>query len=229
MPFKTSFSTLGCPNWSVAHALDEARRLGFNGVELRYIDGSDALWDLPELNASGLAETRRRAGDRGIAISGVAARAHFHFADAAKRKQQIDEAKRNVDIAAALDCRGVRILGNKVQPGQTRKSTMKWISGCAPEHAPRKPRGFHALDRRAGHSTRLRLHGAAATWRTPPMPTAGCGGRSRYRSREPLGGLPLSTCISKNTKNLSRRGGQRDIQFLGQGEKKCGGRRFWAP
>src|SRR5437870_39645 len=101
---KISFSTLGCPDWPLIHALDEAKRLGFDGVELRFVSGTDALWEIPELSASKLASTRREVTDRGLAIAGVAARAHFHFTDAAKRNQQIDEAKKNIDIAGALGC-----------------------------------------------------------------------------------------------------------------------------
>lgn len=36
---KLAFTTLGCPNWSVPEVIDGARRYGYEGVELRLIDG----------------------------------------------------------------------------------------------------------------------------------------------------------------------------------------------
>ena len=55
-------------------------------------------------------------------------RQHFHFTDPAKRREQIEEAKRDIDIAGALGSSGARIWGDKVQPGGDRESTMRWIS-----------------------------------------------------------------------------------------------------
>ena len=66
---KLSFSTLACPSWSLAAVLDAAGRLGYDGVELRFLAGDDALWSRPELSGSGLAETRRRLRDAALAIS----------------------------------------------------------------------------------------------------------------------------------------------------------------
>lgn len=36
---KLSFSTLGCPEWSFDKVLDEAERLGFQGIEIRGVNG----------------------------------------------------------------------------------------------------------------------------------------------------------------------------------------------
>ncbi len=36
---KLAFTTLACPDWSVPQVIDAARRYGYDGVELRLIDG----------------------------------------------------------------------------------------------------------------------------------------------------------------------------------------------
>lgn len=39
MSWKLAFSTLACPDWSLERAIEEARRWGYEGLELRLIDG----------------------------------------------------------------------------------------------------------------------------------------------------------------------------------------------
>ena len=221
---KTSFSTLGCPDWSVRKALDEARRMGFDGVELRFVNGSDALWDLPELTASALPSTRREVADRGLAISGVGVRAHFHFTDPVKRQQQIDEAKRDIDIAGALGSTGARIWGDKVQPGGDRESTMKWISESLwtlaeygrPMNVAMRLETHGDFTGSADCLKILRdcgCHGAAVTW-DPANVLAGSG------ERPATGAAKLGHYIEhvhfKDEKLLG--GGKRDIMLLGQGD-----------
>ncbi len=225
---KISFSTLGSPDWTLGHTLDEAKRLGFDGVELRYISGTDALWEIPELSATGLAATRRQVADRGLAIAGVGARAHFHFVDAAKRREQIDEAKRNVDIAGALGSTGVRLWGDKVQKGGDRESTMKWISEAIWELAEYgRPMGVNMRLETHGDFTASKdvlallrgcgCHGAACTW-DPANVLAGSG-------EDPAAGAAnLGAYIEhvhfKDEKLLG--GGKREITLLGQGDIPLG-------
>ena len=58
-----AFSTLACPSWPLDRVLAAARRLGYAGVELRFLEDDDALWARPELTGSGLAATRARLRD----------------------------------------------------------------------------------------------------------------------------------------------------------------------
>ena len=55
---RLSFSTLGCPDWTLPRVLDVAGREGYDGVELRFLEGDPVLWRRPELSGGGLAETR---------------------------------------------------------------------------------------------------------------------------------------------------------------------------
>lgn len=172
---KVGFSTLGCPDWPLPKILIEAKRFGFQGVELRYVAGTDTLWDVPELTASQLSTTKRAFADLGLTCTDVGARAHFHFTDATKRKEMIEEAKRNVDIAAGLGSPGVRLWGDKVQKGGERVSTMKWISEAVWAIADYgRPAGVEAWLESHGDFTASAdvvsilkdcgCHGAGATW-----------------------------------------------------------------
>src|SRR2546430_8150877 len=38
-PLKFAFSTLGCPGWTIEQAIEAAKDLGYDGIELRLLDG----------------------------------------------------------------------------------------------------------------------------------------------------------------------------------------------
>ena len=125
---KLSFSTLACPAWSLGRVLDAAGRLGYDGVELRFLEGDDALWARPELTGSGLAETRARLRDGGLAVSCVDTRSFFHHPEPAAREAARAEAERALELAARLGAAGIRVFGDRIQPGQDRPSTRGFIA-----------------------------------------------------------------------------------------------------
>ena len=125
---KLSFSTLGCPTWPLPRILDAAGRLGYDGVELRFLEQDDALWARPELTGRGLAETRARLRDAGLEVPCVDSRSFFHWPDPARRAESIAEAERVVALAHDLGAGGVRVFGDTVQPGADLESTRGWIA-----------------------------------------------------------------------------------------------------
>jgi glucosamine-6-phosphate deaminase len=124
---KLAFSTLGCPSWPLARILDAASRMGYDGVELRFVEGDDALWARPELTGSGLQETLARLADAGLAVPCVDTRSFFHGPDPASRRLAALEAERTAGLAARLGARGIRVFGDRVQPGADLASTRRFI------------------------------------------------------------------------------------------------------
>ncbi len=124
---KLAFSTLGCPAWPLARVLDAASRLGYDGVELRFVEGDDALWARPELTGPGLRETLARLGDAGLAVPCVDTRSFFHSPDPAARRTALEEAARTAEVAASLGAPGIRVFGDRVQDGANLGSTRAWI------------------------------------------------------------------------------------------------------
>jgi glucosamine-6-phosphate deaminase len=124
---RLAFSTLGCPAWSLVRVLDEAARQGYDGVELRFLENSDALWERPELTGAGLRDTRERLADGGLAVPCVDTRSFFHSPDPAVRRTAVEEAVQTAAIAAELGASGIRVFGDRVQPGADLASTRDWI------------------------------------------------------------------------------------------------------
>ncbi len=127
---RLAFSTLGCPSWPLGRILDAASHLGYDGVELRFVEGDDALWARPELTGSGLRETLARLADAGLAVPCVDTRSFFHSPDPAARRQAVDEAERTGAVAARLGAPGIRVFGDRVQAGADLASTRAWIAEC---------------------------------------------------------------------------------------------------
>ena len=65
MTWKLAFSTLACPDWSLERAIEEARRWGYEGLELRLIDGQLIEPDLSSSDRESIGRVLR-ASDLGL-------------------------------------------------------------------------------------------------------------------------------------------------------------------
>jgi sugar phosphate isomerase/epimerase len=109
------FSTLGCPAWKWSQVLDSAKQYGFAGVELRGIEGNMDLPACPEFSPSRIEQSMRDVADRGLHISSVDSSSSMHESDPQKRKQQLDDARRFIDLASKLGVPYIRVFGNQIE------------------------------------------------------------------------------------------------------------------
>jgi sugar phosphate isomerase/epimerase len=106
-----AFSTLACPGWAWSKVLDYAAANRFAAVELRGLEGN---LDLPShlvFAASRLTQTKREIRAHDLHVACVSSSAHMDESSAPKRTKQISDAKRFIDLAAALDAPYVRVFG----------------------------------------------------------------------------------------------------------------------
>jgi sugar phosphate isomerase/epimerase len=125
---RISFSTLACPSWSIQTVIEQAHVLGYDGIELRFIENSDRLWELPAMHGDGLKETRDRLASAGLVIPCVDTSCFFHYAEESQRRESLEMGERMVELAAALNAPGIRIFGDRVQPGADFASTTTWVA-----------------------------------------------------------------------------------------------------
>jgi sugar phosphate isomerase/epimerase len=125
---RISFSTLACPNWTMPQIIAMAAGQGYEGIELRFVQGEDSLWKSPVFSGKELASTKRELADRALNISCLDTSCRFHSPDAAERGRWMTEGNRMADLAAELGAPGIRVFGDTIQPGADRTSTQSWIA-----------------------------------------------------------------------------------------------------
>lgn len=118
---RLAFTTLACPSWSFEEAVDAASRYGYQGVELRLLDGELVT---PDLDASQQARIRRVCSDSGVELCCLDT--SLRVADPAA---ELDEGYRYLELAAALGAPLIRVFGG------------------APEHEALEPAAARAGER----------------------------------------------------------------------------------
>jgi len=120
---KLSFTTLGCPSWTLRQIVENAARLGYQGVDLRGLLEDIDISVRPEFT-TGLNETRRLFADHGVEISGIAISARYAVVDPAEKQAHFDETRRNMELAARLGTHILRVYGGRVPKGYTVETIM---------------------------------------------------------------------------------------------------------
>jgi sugar phosphate isomerase/epimerase len=154
---RISFSTLGCPNWTWKHILEQADGMGYAGIEIRGVKGEMDLTKVPELQGSRLAETKKDLAALGLVVTDLGASAHMHDKDPGAREQQLDEGRRFIDLAHAMDVKYVRVFGDKIPEGEPKEEVLKRVEDGfrkLAEHA--KPAGVTVLIESHGDFTHSR-------------------------------------------------------------------------
>lgn len=126
---KLSFSTLGCPDWTIREIAEFAEKNKYTGIEVR---GIQREMDLPKCKEFNTAESRsatlKLMKDHGLKFINLGSSATLHFADAATRAKNIDEGKRFIDLAEQLDCPYIRVFPNNFPKEQEKNQTMELIT-----------------------------------------------------------------------------------------------------
>jgi len=125
---KIAFSTLACPAWDLNRVIDAATKLGFDGVELRFIEFDDRLWQRPEFRGDELKQTIRQLRDAGLRICCVDTSCFFHYGEARLRQESLDMGRAMIELAGELSAPAIRVFGDRVQPGATRDETIRRVA-----------------------------------------------------------------------------------------------------
>jgi sugar phosphate isomerase/epimerase len=108
VPVHLSLTTLGCPAWGVERVFSEASRMGYQGVELRCLEGRTIA---PDLSAEVRREIRRRAAQSGCPVVALGASSAFSSPDPEERRRQEEDLRGMVALAAEIGAPMVRAYG----------------------------------------------------------------------------------------------------------------------
>ena len=122
-----SFSTLGCPAWTFSQSLQFAAANQYSGIEIRGIKGELDLPTNPIFSPTYLPATRREVADANINIVNLGSSANMHFLDPKKRQNNLDDAKKYIDLAQQLNCPFIRVFPNDLPKDQDEKATIDAI------------------------------------------------------------------------------------------------------
>lgn len=140
------FSTLGCPTWPWPKILDFAAEHQFASIELRGILTNMDLTKVPELAPDRIGEAKRQLKAHGLTVSCLGASAQMHDRDPVKHAAQLDEARRFIDLAHALEAPYVRVFGNEYVKDVPRDEMLAHIGGALHELGDyARPRGVTVI------------------------------------------------------------------------------------
>jgi len=115
---KIGFSTLACPNWNLEKIIEQASVMGYQGVEIRGLEGELHLPLAPSLAANPDA-VRRQFAEKQVELVCLGASASFTSRDkdtvVADKKAMIEF----IELASRLGCPHVRFYAGEVQKRDT--------------------------------------------------------------------------------------------------------------
>jgi len=118
MSIKLGFSTLACPDWSLAQILEATKRDGFDGIELRLLDGNIIP---PDLSASERERvtTETRAAGVPVCCLDTSIRIAASVVDADSMLAAERDAAAYLEMAAQFGAPLIRVFGGDPPEGKT--------------------------------------------------------------------------------------------------------------
>jgi len=105
---KLAFTTLACPKWTLEQAADAAKRYGYEGLELRLLDGELLQ---PNLSIEARRRVRKVSKDSGIPIMCVDTSVRIAQPDATERAAQTRDGLALLEMAAEWGAPFIRVFG----------------------------------------------------------------------------------------------------------------------
>ncbi len=123
--YNLAFTTLACPEWTWQQVLDRAQDYGYQGVELRGVEGEMDLTQARPFTSDNLAATKRELEGRNLPIACVDTSCRLHDPDT---EPNLAEARRHIDLAAELSCPWVRVFGDKIPEDEPKETIIERVA-----------------------------------------------------------------------------------------------------
>jgi sugar phosphate isomerase/epimerase len=132
---KLGFSSLGCPEWDLDTIIKQATALGYQGIELRGLQGEMHLPASPSLRKDSQAVITQLE-DAKIELVCLATGNCFHYQDRKRVAQEKAQVREFIELASELHCPFVRVYGDEVPRYEDKNVTMSRIAEALVDLAP---------------------------------------------------------------------------------------------
>lgn len=226
---KFGMSTLGCPGWSLERVAEAARDYGYQGVELRILDGEVITPALLRANRSRLQKlfaSPSSADSARPALIGLGTSVRVSTADPAEWAQHERDLTEFIDIARDLGVPMVRAFGGRIGDGDSEAAAVARVAERLNRSAP--------LAGQAGITLALETHDdfsrsalVAAALKSVPSTTVGAlwDTHHPYRMGESVAEVWTNLAnrlVHVHLKDARRRADDGwDLVLLGEGEVPC--------
>ena len=123
-----SFSTLGCPDWTFQQIIDFAAQHNYQGIEIRCIQRQLDITKRAEFNSiDSISATLSRIKSKGLQIVDLGSSCTLHISDPVKRKENLDEGRRFIDLAQKISCPYVRVYPNNIPKDEEKQLVLDRI------------------------------------------------------------------------------------------------------
>ena len=220
---KFGYSTLGCPTWSLEKVAQAASDYGYEGVEIRVLDGEVITPALIRANRKRLASL---FGPGRPAIVGLGTSVRFSMSDDAVREQNERELREYIDLASDLRIPMLRIFGGRLSDGDSIDRAISRVAESFNRCAPYAAAAGITLGLET-HDDFCRSVAVADVLRHVPSPAVGALWDTHHPYRMGESVAVVWTNLSNrllhvHLKDARRRGDEDwDLVLLGQGEVPC--------
>ena len=130
---KLGFSTLGCPAWSLEHAIAQAEEIGFEGIELRVLDGEIIT---PEQIRVQTPRLRRAFGGSDVQLAVLDSSVALSTSSVTERRKQEADLLAWIEIAQSLGVERIRVFGGRRPEGVTLPQAVRNVAESCNRVAP---------------------------------------------------------------------------------------------
>ncbi len=130
---KIAFSTLACPQWSIETVIEKAIQFGYDGIELRLLDGE--IID-PEHDKDKVVNAVALCALQNLTVCALDTSCTLNQSDLQVRAQQITALQTWLGLAQEVHVPILRVFGGQGQPGNDPTQEDNWVAEALREIAP---------------------------------------------------------------------------------------------
>jgi sugar phosphate isomerase/epimerase len=130
---KMSFSTLGCPDWTLDQIVGRACEYGFDGIAFRGLNGELDLTRVDEFSPSRRKTTLSLIKRAGLVCNMLLTSTRVMLTDPVELAASLQNAKDHIDLAADMESPAVRIFGGAILSGLSHATAVARAGECLRE------------------------------------------------------------------------------------------------